>query len=460
MTNVQLEPATQDDWVTLSDSALVPQARAGERGALLELSRRHTAAMRALSPTASTRELEAQLVQVVTSRSLLPVRAAWLAAHASRASCHDDDLVVLGRLLDLNEGWRLALWHAEIEGSSQAEIARLLGMSVAEAGLTIRTARSHLLAALVDHSPGGNDQACLDTGALLCGLEADDRAVLDLVVDHGRNCDPCMVRVRRVTLFVTGLRASLLRAVAGDLATTYDALRPAPLRPRAPRAVAASVSRHARPTAMTLAMGGATALAVAALTVGPGALGPLLPPPSVAEAAPRPGILLEPQSAALDLSAQAPRGPVFSPTDRIDVNGSRGAADSAGSTGAAAQGATDNLEPDGLPASGGEPANPEAPSGPGEPTSPTGPDGPAAPPPATDGPPGPPTDVDAGSPPPPPPPVVPTPTLPPVQVDVGPITIDTSGTAPLVSVGTPLPPVSTPPLPALPPAPPLPIGLG
>lgn len=443
MTQIGLDPH-QAAVSELSDPALIALVRRDDGAAIEELVRRHALAMTRFEATIGMAVTPdpAQRVSRLSEDPTLPLRAAWLADRATDLVHDADDAFLLARFTELTTAWRTALWHAEVEGDSPAAIAQLLGIDPTEAALTVRTARNRLAWAVVELTPAGASQECLDTAARLCSVGADPRPVLGLAAAHGRDCDDCMLLVKRCLLLASSLRESLLRTVAGEMATAYDAARPPAYRPRARGDLAGTLVQCGRPAAVTLAMAGAAAAAVAALVVGPGAVSPYFSPEREVYAGVALGRLLSPVSrtaAAPPANDPSPRLAAFSPEDlspELPSSGKdeqRGRDDDKGkdtASGTTEPGGSVDEQVD-VPAPTGGDGSPAAPA----PTPPTSPPAPttSAPNPAQGG-------DDGGDPAPSP--------VPPVQISVGPVTVDTGGDAPLVEVDGPLP-LEVPPLPDL-----------
>lgn len=439
MTQIELDPrdVSHEPW---SDPALVTAARRGDRACLQELVSRHALAMtrfEAIVGMAVTVE-PAERVGRLMADDRLPLRAAWLADRASEFVHDDDDAFLLARFTELTSAWRTALWHAEVEGDSPAAIGRLLGIDPDEAVLTVRTARNRLMWAVVAATPTGGSQECLDMASHLCGAGADVREVLSAASAHGRTCDECMLLVKRALLFASSLRESLLRSVAGELALAYSAARPPAYRPRARGDLAGAIVRHGRPAAVTFAMAGAAAAAVAALSLAPGAVPAYLSPDR-------------------DVSASVVQGQLILPVED--------AAEEVVVTPVAATSRTPFFPVDDATAGPAPETEDAAPGGRSEDTQGGSVDEPGDSGPVVD------TPTDGGSSPSPETPTTPTPTTPPAEgpsddktggdkpatggstspvppVTVGPITVDVGGDGPLVSVDGPVP-VEIPALPEL-----------
>ncbi len=429
---------TAREW--LSDPALVAMARRGDEVGVQELVERHGLAMTRFEATvgmAVTDRPDARVEQLIAD-DRLPLRAAWLADRATDVVRDADDAFLLDRFTELTLAWRTALWHAEVEGDSPTAIARLLGMEPDQAVLTVRTARNRMLWSVVAETPTGGSQECLDMAARLCGAGADVREVLSVASEHGRTCDDCMLLVKRALLFGSSLRESLLRSVAGELAVAYSAARPPAFRPRARGDLAGTLVRRARPAVVTLAMGGAAAVAVTALAMAPGTLAPYLTPDREVAASVVQGELILPVEDAAEevvvtpvaATSRTPFFPVDDPTagpapETEDTSpGGRsedtqgGSVDEPGDSGPVVDTPTD----------GGSSPSPETPTAP-TPTTPPA-EGPSDDKSGGDKP------ATGGS------------TSPVPPVTVGPITVDVGGDGPLVSVDGPVP-VEIPALPEL-----------
>lgn len=435
MTHLGFDPAFSVTGEA-SDPALMSMARQGSRAGIDGLVSRHALAMtrfEALVGMAVTTEPDQRIARLIEDQTL-PLRAAWLADRASSFVHDQDDAFLLARFAELTIAWRTALWHAEVEGDSPLAIGLLLGIEAGEASLTVRTARNRLLWSIVELTPAGSSQDCLDMAARLCGAGADAKEVLSAAASHGRSCDECMLLVKRSLLFASSLRDSLLRSVAGELAAAYGAARPPAFRPRARGDLSGALAQHGRPAAMTLAMAGAAAAAVAALVVGPGAVSPYFTTDEQVMAAVLPGQLIVPvartaaPSAAVVSDFRTTRLPAdaatLTPQDPSETSGDGGSANSPGSEdGDGPTTPTDGTEG---PVAPGTPSDPD-PSDPG----PSDPGTPGTPEPDKD---------NGGS--------ASQPTVPGVSATVGPVTVDTTGDAPLVSVDGPVP-VEIPALPDL-----------
>jgi len=422
-----------------SDPALMAMARQGLPMGVEGLVARHALAMtrfEALVGMAVTSDPGHRISRLIEDQTL-PLRATWLADRASSFVHDEDDAFLLSRFTELTVAWRTALWHAEVEGDSPLAIGMLLGIEAGEASLTVRTARNRMLWSVVELTPAGSSQDCLDLASRLCSAGADPKDVLAAAASHGRSCDDCMLLVKRSLLFASSLRDSLLRSVAGELATAYSAARPPAYRPRARGDLAGVLAQRSRPAAMTLAMAGAAAAAVAALAVGPGAVSPYFSTDEQVMAAVAPGQLIVPvartaaPSAAVVSDFRTTRLPADA-SSLVSQDPSEGASDDGASAGTPGGGADDGpaTSPDGG----------QAPGGPGTPSTPVGPSDPVAP--GNPGTPGTsePGKGDGGG--------TSQPTLPGVSTTVGPVTVDTTGDAPLVSVDGPVP-VEIPALPDL-----------
>lgn len=422
-----------------SDPALMAMARQGLPAGVDGLVRRHALAMtrfEALVGMAVTAEPEHRIARLVEDQTL-PLRAAWLADRASSFVHDKDDAFLLARFVELTIAWRTALWHAEVEGDSPLAIGLLLGIEPAEASLTVRTARNRLLWSIVELTPAGSSQDCLDLAARLCGAGADAKEVLSAAASHGRTCDECMLLVKRSLLFASSLRDSLLRSVAGELAATYGAARPPAYRPRARGDLAGVLTQRGRPAAMTVAMAGAAAAAVAALVVGPGAVPPYFSPDGEIMAAVVPGQLIVPAGGTTVPEqptvpvVESLRLPLDAPAGQVDDR-SPGGRDDSSSSGVETPGEA-STSPDGVTT---DPGTPGAPGSPSEPGLPSEPGTPTLPEPDKD---------DDGA--------APgsgssQPVVPGGSTTVGPVTVDTTGDAPLVTVDGPVP-VEIPALPDL-----------
>lgn len=434
MTQMDLGPRFADQTLW-SDPALIAAARRDDEAAVHELVERHALAMTRFEATvgmAVTTEPGAVVHRLIVDERL-PLRAAWLADRASDFVHDQDDAFLLARFTELTTAWRTALWHAEVEGDSPVAIGRLLGIDADQATLTVRTARSRLLWSVVAATPTGSTQTCLDTAARLCGAGADPRDVLALASEHGRTCDECMLLVKRALLFASSLRESLLRSVAGELAVSYSAFRPPAFRPRARGDLAGVVMRHGRPAVVTFAMAGAAAVAVAALAVAPGAVSPYLSPERDVSASVVQGRLILPVSVPPPVADETSRTPYVT----LEESRTTAASPNKGAGGGKGRGGDDQ------PGTTDSTSAPEAPTdGGGAPTTPGTPPPSAPPTPVesgTDGKDGndkPGTDKPGGSP------------VPGVAVTVGPVTVDTTGDEPLVTIDGPVP-VEIPPLPDL-----------
>lgn len=427
-----------------SDPALMAMARQGLPMGLEGLVDRHALAMtrfEALVGMAVTDDPGRRISRLVEDQTL-PLRASWLADRASDFVHDEDDAFLLARFTELTVAWRTALWHAEVEGDSPTAIGLLLGIEPGEASLTVRTARNRMLWSVVELTPAGSSQDCLDLASRLCGAGADPREVLAAAASHGRSCDDCMLLVKRSLLFASSLRDSLLRSVAGELATRYSAARPPAFRPRARGDLAGVLAQRGRPAAMTLAMAGAAAAAVAALVVGPGAVSPYFSADEQVMAAVVPGRVMVP----VDDGVEAPVSAVADfRTTRLPADAStlpsqdpaQGTPDGNGPSNSPGveDGDDPTTTPDGTDVPG-TPGNPDTPVDPGVPTDPEVPGTPGTPgTPSTPEP-----DKDEGG--------AGQPTVPGVSTTVGPVTVDTTGDAPLVSVDGPVP-VEIPALPDL-----------
>lgn len=429
MVPIDLLACPADAVAELSDPALAGRARDGDQAALGELVARHGLAMTrfeevvGLAVTSRPDERIRRLVGI----EHLPLRAAWLIDRASGYVHDDDDAFLLARFTELTTAWRTALWHAEVEGDSPAAIGRLLGLGPSEATATVRSARSHLLWSVVESTPAGSDQDCIDTAALLCNAGADARRVLALAAAHGRHCDDCMLLVKRALRFASSLRDSLLRPLAGDLAVGYSAARPPAYRPGPRTDLGALVAHRGRPAAVTAVMGVAAAAAVAAMAMGPGALPAYVKPDREVTASPVEGQLLlrtRPQ-AAPSITEQVVTTR-FAPEDLSVTLPDHGPRDQDSQQ----QDPGTGVAPDGS-------QEPTGDTGTGTPGDGQGPDGPF---PGTDGPEAPGGDSSSpGS-------SSPGSVVPPVHVEAGPITVDTTGDEPLVTVDGPIP-VEVPALP-------------
>ena len=441
MTQMDLGPRFADHTLW-SDPALIAAARRGDEAGIHELVERHALAMTRFETTvgmAVTREPGTVVHRLILDERL-PLRAAWLADRASDYVHDQDDDFLLARFTELTTAWRTALWHAEVEGDSPVAIGRLLGIGADQATLTVRTARSRLLWSVVAATPTGSTQTCLDTAAQLCGAGADPRHVLALASEHGRTCDECMLLVKRALLFASSLRDSLLRSVAGELAVSYSAFRPPAFRPRARGDLAAVVMQHSRPAVVTFAMAGAAAVAVAALAVAPGAVSPYLSPERDVAASVVQGQLLLPVAVPApvadetvrtpDITLEESRTSTSSPDKGEKGQGEKGQGEKGQGEKGQGGGTDSSSEPEAPTDTGGAPTTPGTP--------------PPSPPPApvdsgTDGNGGndkPGTEKPGSWP------------VPGVEVTVGPVTVDTGGDEPLVTIDGPVP-VEVPPLPDL-----------
>jgi hypothetical protein len=429
-----------------SDPALMAMARQGDPMGIEGLVARHALAMtrfEALVGMAVTSDPQHRVTRLLEDQTL-PLRATWLADRASNFAHDADDAFLLARFTDLTVAWRTALWHAEVEGDSPVAIGLLLGIEAHQASLTVRTARNRMLWSIVELTPAGSSQDCLDLAARLCGAGADAKEVLAAAASHGRSCDDCMLLVKRSVLFASSLRDSLLRSVAGELATAYSAARPPAFRPRARGDLAGVLAQHGRPAAMTLAMAGAAAAAVAALVVGPGAVSPYFSTEEQVMAAVVPGQLFEP--VARTAAPSAPSASLVSDvrTTRLPADASsltpqepsEGRSDG-GSASSPGGGSTTSPDETGAPGAPGTPSTPADPDTPGTPGTPSTPSTPGTP--GTPGTPEPDKDDGGGT---------SQPVVPGGSTTAGPITVDTTGDAPLVTVDGPVP-VEIPALPDL-----------
>lgn len=433
MTQIRLDLADAGHarW---SDPALIAGARRGDQCGVEVLVARHALAMTRFEATvgmAVTTSPDDRVKRLVAD-DRLPLRAAWLADRASEFVHDEDDAFLLARFTELTTAWRTALWHAEVEGDSPMAISRLLGTESEQAVLTVRTARNRMLWSVVAETPTGGSQDCLDMAARLCGAGADVREVLSIAAEHGRTCDDCMLLVKRAMLFGSSLRESLLRSVAGELAMAYSAARPPAFRPRARGDLSGALARRARPAIVTLAMGGAAAVAVTALAMAPQAIGPYLTPERDVLASVVQGQLIlpvEPTSEVLAPAAATSRSPFFPLGDpSAGVPEAVDSSNDGGGKGSGDAGASGDSGPvDQSPIDPGP--SPGAPGTPSDPTAPTENN----------------TDDKGGAKPDSGPSTSP---VPDVTVSVGPVTVDTGGEEPLVSVDGPVP-VEVPPLPDL-----------
>jgi hypothetical protein len=128
--------ATIDQAVAppIGDVALVRRVAAGDELAAAQLMDRHRAAVADCdeSPDPEAVELSGQwaLAQVRSgSGSALPFRARWLSLHTQGALPDDEELgqPVWDAFCALSPAEQTALWHREVEGQGDTEIAALLG---------------------------------------------------------------------------------------------------------------------------------------------------------------------------------------------------------------------------------------------------------------------------------------------------------------------------------------------
>lgn len=342
-----------------SESALLRGAARGDQTCSEELVVRHAGPMRHFLAAAGVDDPLTAEEHVARSardhgEDPTPVRAAWLRRLGAPSETSGDDAFLIARFGELGEAGALALWHAEVEGEDPATLARLLGTDDQGVVAFVRNARTGLLARVVEHTPAGDESGCVELATLLCS-GADGEGAAELAAEHGRTCDACMPLVRRAIVAATGLRAPLLRAVAGHLADDYDAVRPAPFRPGSSHVV--------RAVTTTAGIGGAAAAAaaVAVMVVGPSAVAPSAVEGSSPEAeagAATPGSLLaRPEVVASRGDGRPPLAlrPAASDPAASDSAAADSAASSAGAvggSGAAGQPGTDDPG-SGSPGSGG-----------------------------------------------------------------------------------------------------------
>lgn len=264
-----------------SEDILLGNVALGDDASTDELVRRHAAPMKAFLTSAAVADELAPAEHVARSADddqpgRLPVRAAWLARVAPPAASSADDAFLLACFRDLGETARVALWHATVEGDGPATLGTLLGTDDRSAWALGRAARSELLAAVLSRTPAGDEPACREHSRVLGG--ADDADLLASAAEHGRDCDACMLLVRRVILFATDRRGALVRAVAGDLASEYLAARPLPESQAVggPARVWARVPRPVR-AAAGLSGAAATAAVLVGIALGSGAVTPAGP---------------------------------------------------------------------------------------------------------------------------------------------------------------------------------------
>lgn len=266
--------ATIDQAVAppIGDVALVRRVAAGDELAAAQLMDRHRAAVADCdeSPDPEAVELSGQwaLAQVRSgSGSALPFRARWLSLHTQGALPDDEELgqPVWDAFCALSPAEQTALWHREVEGQGDTEIAALLGTDTAEI-------RRHLLSAY-----------------------AAVRARIEAAAPASRT--PAMAS--QLLLLQHSLRDVLAGVVLGPAAARYLAVRP-----RAGRRVVidATPPRHHHSSGRYLSGLTAAAVAVAAVVVlGPGEPGTTsLPSAGAAPLEPPvPGVLLQAEEPAV-----------------------------------------------------------------------------------------------------------------------------------------------------------------
>lgn len=291
-----------------SEEVLLHSVSRGDEAATEELARRHATPMAAfMASGALTDELTpAQHVTLSAADDApgrLPVRAAWLARLAAQSPGEPagsaDDAFLLACFRDLGEVSRVSLWHAVVEGDGPATLGTLLGTDDRSAWALTRTARAELLAAMLSRTPAGDEPACREHSRVL-GAAPDDADLVASAAEHGRDCDACMLLVRRVILFATDRRSALTRAVAGDLAGAYLASRPLP-ETRAAGGPARVWARVPGPVRAVAGMSGAaaTAAVLVGIVLGSGAVTPSGP------AASGPGSETGPATWTSELDARA-----------------------------------------------------------------------------------------------------------------------------------------------------------
>lgn len=168
------QPSSDVDDVVTSDAELISHARAGSTASYAELVMRHRAAAVALvQQIAGDPDVDAdELVGQAFDRVLEVLRSgggpdvafrAYLLAAVRRLQTSDapipsdpdaafDDRSAGHAFASLPEPWQLVLWHLDVEGQTEAEVAPLLGMT------------PDAIPALADRARGGLRRACPDLG--------------------------------------------------------------------------------------------------------------------------------------------------------------------------------------------------------------------------------------------------------------------------------------------------------
>jgi RNA polymerase sigma factor (sigma-70 family) len=247
-----------------SDAELIGSVRAGDDAASAELFRRHhgaaEAAARALSgQRADAEDIAAEAFARVLGRIqagggpdesfrpylLTTVRNTFYDSKRRRRSGEiptdtlddsvnltlvdaandtDDRRLAAQAFASLPERWQLVLWHLDVEGSTPADIAPLLGLAPnAVSALAYRAREGLRQAFLQAHLAANAAEACRgcrsDFGAYLRdGLSTRDRRRVDEHLDHCRDCRDVLAELAMTN---TTLRAALVPALVGVPAALY-----------------------------------------------------------------------------------------------------------------------------------------------------------------------------------------------------------------------------------------------